>query len=321
MTNRKIERKIIACCTGSKQFLKKPLDKNEPIAFLLSSRLGDTLISLVSVNNLLQNGYEVDIYGDYAYALRDWFPYTDHIHPLLNISKEDRLSKYPIVFHMDENPLSKSLAAWHPNSFILWQRPLYRAPMPMVDIQVFLCKQHFGLKNVTRSNGIKPVSNLVQKKFRNRIILHPTSSKPLKNWRGERFLKLAHLLKDKGYDPHFIVLPEEKPYWEEITKGLIPTLASTSLSEIAALLYESGYFIGNDSGIGHLASNLGVPTVSLIVRPGTARQWRPSWAPGEIVLPPAWLNPRQIKELFWKYFISTRSVIKAFERLKNAAPF
>ena len=92
--------------------------------------------------------------------------------------------------------------------------------------------------------------------------------------------------------------------------------AQPSLDALAQLIYESGWFIGNDSGIGHLASNLGIPTVSLIHRRKTMLRWRPDWAPGEALLPWMPLLLHALKERGWKYFISVNQVLKAFERLK-----
>ncbi len=58
-----------------------------------------------------------------------------------------------------------------------------------------------------------------------------------------------------------------------------------------------------------------LPTVSIILRKGLAVHWRPTWAPGEIVMPPVWLNPRLIREKFWKQCTSVKRVLAGFDRL------
>ena len=96
---------------------------------------------------------------------------------------------------------------------------------------------------------------------------------------------------------------------------MLPKFAS--LSEIASWLYESAYFIGNNSGIGHLASCLGVPTLSITARYGDARLWRPSWGQNEIIYLPPWIISRKLKEKLWQKLISVKMVLKKFQQLQT----
>jgi ADP-heptose:LPS heptosyltransferase len=128
-------------------------------------------------------------------------------------------------------------------------------------------------------------------------------------------LQLAKTLLAKGYEPNFILTAKERNDWLEVVDAGAKIPEFISLSEVAAFIYESQYFIGNDSGIGHLASNLGIPTITIVLRKGVARQWRPSWSLGEIVLPPPWLITRPLKEKFWKKLISVAKVLRKFEIL------
>jgi ADP-heptose:LPS heptosyltransferase len=88
------------------------------------------------------------------------------------------------------------------------------------------------------------------------------------------------------------------------------------LVEVAAWIAESGFFIGNDSGLGHLASALGVPTPSLFMRRGLALTWRPNWGRGAIVLPHNLFVGGALKERFWKQALRASRVMHSFERLK-----
>ncbi len=67
----------------------------------------------------------------------------------------------------------------------------------------------------------------------------------------EKFLKVAAWLSREGYDPVFTVAPYEQSEW---SGPLFP-----QLEDLASFLYESGAFLGNDSGTGHLASLLKIP--------------------------------------------------------------
>jgi heptosyltransferase III len=298
------------------RLLDCPIAKNSSIALISSFCLGDTLINLVLANNFLRDGYQIELFGDYAYALRDWFPQFK-INPLLSVVAQDSLKGYDYVIHMYESELSQQLATWHPASIVLSDSIHYRDDMTMTDIQVKLCRLEFGLERLKRENDITPLPGLGYRNYPNRIIVHPTSSLKRKNWPAKKFIKLAKMLQREGFENCFIVSEKERRDWLWVEQEGISLPFFRSLSDVAKFIYESGYFIGNDSGIGHLASNLGIPTISIILRKGVAKQWRPSWAPGKVVLSPNWLNPRPIKEKLWKIFTRVATVKAAFESLRE----
>ncbi|MBA2654529.1 MAG: hypothetical protein H0U71_05635 [Gammaproteobacteria bacterium] len=292
------------------------IDKNASIAFICSFCLGDTLMSLVTANNFVRNGYTIEVFGDYAYALRDWFPQFK-ISPLISVDQQQILQEYKYVLHMYESPLSKSVSEWHPGSLTLSDSIYYLADMTMTDIQVTLCREEFNLKDLQRVNNIQALPDLIHRANPSRLIFHPTSSLLRKNWPARKFLNLAKQCQKEGFENYFIVSPKERSDWLWLEQEGIYLPTFESLSEVAKFIFESGYFIGNDSGIGHLASNLGIPTVSIILRKGVAKQWRPTWAPGKVVLSPNWLNPRPIKEKLWKMFTRVDTVKKAFDGLRR----
>ena len=123
-------------------------------------------------------------------------------------------------------------------------------------------------------------SVLKHRSHRERVIIHPTSGVESKNWQATRFLKLAQRLKSDGWDPYFMMSPLEAAEWDWLERYGIPLIALPDLADAASFLYESGFFIGNDSGLGHTASLFGVPTLSLFAREKHARVWRPGWGPG-----------------------------------------
>lgn len=59
----------------------------------------------------------------------------------------------------------------------------------------------------------------------------------------------------------------------------------TSLPEAAALLARARAFVGNDSGLGHMAAALGVPTVT-VFGPGRPERYRPWGEAARVVLAP-----------------------------------
>jgi ADP-heptose:LPS heptosyltransferase len=320
--NKKTQKQLEEYLAKPPRLLKRPLDKNELIAYINSPNLGDSLIGLVTVNNLIRNGYKVDVFGDYAYSLRDWFP-SMSIFPAIKVEEQPKLAQYPTVLHMHERAISKAIESWHPHSVVLYHESLFRLLLSEIDLQTITCKVQLGLNDVVRGNNITPLRGLIADRHDKRVMLHPTSTAVLRNWPEKKFVQLSKMLIDRGFTPHFIVSPGERPVWEKIVydnaklpEETLPNFAS--LSDVAAWLYESGYFIGNDSGIGHLASNVGLPTLSIIIRKSLAIHWHPDFNPaGVVVLPPAWLLPRFIKEKFWKQCTSVSRVLKKFNKLRT----
>jgi hypothetical protein len=152
-------------------------------------------------------------------------------------------------------------------------------------------------------------------RFANRVVIHPTGSHPEKMWGRKKFLALSRVLTRRRLRPSFLVAPAEFGVWGDIAEEGCEVNALPKLNEVAAWIAESSWFIGNDSGLGHLASCIGVPTLSLFMRQGLARSWRPGWGPGAVVLPPSFLPFGGIRERLWQRLLSVRRVTSAFQTL------
>jgi len=88
---------------------------------------------------------------------------------------------------------------------------------------------------------------------------------------------------------------------------------------LARFLYESGYLVGNDSGLGHLASALKVPTLTFCRRKTWANMWAPSFHKNIALTPSSWIpNIRgfRLRDRHWKKFITVSKAKRAFERLQ-----
>jgi ADP-heptose:LPS heptosyltransferase len=147
------------------------------------------------------------------------------------------------------------------------------------------------------------------------VAIHPTSADSRKNWDRSKFEKLAAALEQEGYEPHFILSPKERPLWLD---SMVNTPLFPTLSELAAFLYESGYAIGNDSMVGHLSSNLLLPTLIIADSPVRMRLWRPGWHAGAVITPPTWIPNWKFLRLrrnHWRRWISVNQVATAFKTL------
>jgi ADP-heptose:LPS heptosyltransferase len=108
-----------------------------------------------------------------------------------------------------------------------------------------------------------------------RILLHPGSGSPRKNWPLSHFMELHRLLRSGGLAPEFILGPAE----DLLALGLEaePDLSVETVEDLRRLsrtLRSAGGFVGNDSGPTHLAAFLGLPTVA-VFGPSDPVRWKP----------------------------------------------
>jgi hypothetical protein len=299
------------------------------IAVFSCMGLGDGLITLVLSHNLQKNGHAVTTFHPFLQQLQGWFPHL----PLAPIPEIESLASYDRFFlfwekspqmlkilsylethHKEKLTVINPIAT--PNrDYPYWEEARFDGKHPLVDNLNLFCKNILNLETCTKNNGIILPEGVAPRKYPKRVILHPTSSRPGKNWPKEKYLTLSAELKKRGFSPCFILTPEEKKEWTDVDA---PPLAS--LDEMARYVVESGYMIGNDSGIGHLASLLGLPTVTICRNRETAAFWRPAWSSGAILYPPAWvpnLKGLRWRDKHWKKWVGVGRVLKAFLSLSG----
>jgi ADP-heptose:LPS heptosyltransferase len=103
-------------------------------------------------------------------------------------------------------------------------------------------------------------------------LIHPGSGSRGKNWPMERFAELRRRLEALGHRVVWIRGPAEPDLPAEIPPDRV--IDQPSLRALAATLARSKVFIGNDSGVSHLAGAAGAPTLVLF-GPTSASVWRP----------------------------------------------
>lgn len=292
------------------------------VAVLLSPALGDSLLLAVVAHNLHLNGAEVVMFGRQGDLLRTWLPAL-RVRPALDpdaASLAGTLAEFDAVFQLhDDRPFS-NLAECHPRAILLAHVCRSAAPYSMVDRLVEFCRDELKLPRVERGNGLTPPPHLRHRRHRMRVAIHPTASTSDKCWLAARFVRLGLMLRDSGFEPHFVVAAEERRAWRAVQAAGMPVPDLGPVDDLAGWLYESGWFIGNDSGVGHLASNLQIPTLSLFMRRGIARTWRPGWGAGHVLVGGAFLPTGRLKERYWKYTLSVGRVMRAFDRLQSEMP-
>ena len=104
------------------------------------------------------------------------------------------------------------------------------------------------------------------------VVVHPGSGGRSKNWPIERFKELAIVLGMQGRDVTWSLGPAEQE--NALNSSLAPALDPMSLTRLARHLAAARIYIGNDSGITHLAAAVGCPTIA-IFGPTDPQVWAP----------------------------------------------
>ncbi|HXD33253.1 MAG TPA: glycosyltransferase family 9 protein [Pyrinomonadaceae bacterium] len=118
-------------------------------------------------------------------------------------------------------------------------------------------------------------------------MIHPAAAFATKQWAVEKFARVVEELSNRGLVTVALSAPSESPVVTELTKeSTAPVVGLTDLSlpEVTALAARARLFVGNDSGIAHMAAAVKTPAV-VIFGSSNIAHWRPwSSAPSEIVL-------------------------------------
>lgn len=119
-------------------------------------------------------------------------------------------------------------------------------------------------------------AGLADKQF---AVIHPAAAFATKQWAADKFGQVADDLLSQGLPAVAITTANEKAIIEEMNAGAgtrVQAFTDLALPEITALLARARLFIGNDSGIAHIAAAVAAPSVVIFGSSNTTH-WRP-WA-------------------------------------------
>ena len=110
-------------------------------------------------------------------------------------------------------------------------------------------------------------------------VLHPGSGNPAKNWPVDRYVALLRRLWTPG-ERVVISLGEAdhalRPVFQSLDNEAV-MMEDLTLTDVAAVLSEARGYVGNDTGISHLAAALSIPTIALF-GPTDPALWGPRGA-------------------------------------------
>ncbi|HEX6818100.1 MAG TPA: glycosyltransferase family 9 protein [Ktedonobacterales bacterium] len=109
------------------------------------------------------------------------------------------------------------------------------------------------------------------------VALHPGSGGAAKRWPPDAFAALAQEVSTMGMQPLLIEGPQDSTVCHEVltaAKTMLPVARGLSVASLATILRRCVAYVGNDSGVSHLAGLLGVPALALF-GPTDPALWAP----------------------------------------------
>ena len=108
-------------------------------------------------------------------------------------------------------------------------------------------------------------------------LIHPAAAFETKRWPAENFARIIENVAARGMRPVVIVSGNEKPLLQFLAAQATAPVVSfddLSLPEVTALAARAKLFVGNDSGIAHIAAAVNTPCV-VIFGSSNVVHWRP----------------------------------------------
>ncbi len=288
------------------------------VAIVCANGIGDALMSMVLTHNAELAGFRVDTYSTILLELKEWFP-GKNIYPFPpRETLESIFASYDLVIGADHSLISNGDLSPKIKTIILKENSFDKSKT-IVDNLLSFAKNQFNLESPLRTNGITSPQDLVYQLYSKRIILHTESTEAKRKWPAKKFIALARMLDKKGWRAAICLNPQERVSWQKYIPEypFIDFPTTLSLADAAAYIYQSRALIGNNSGLGHLASCMGLPTVSLFARKTYANLWRPGFGKNRVVTPLPLLIGAGLKYKYWQKFLFPSKVLSAFEKIEK----
>ena len=276
--------------------------------------IGDTVLatpSLFALKRFLPHAQVDILVEDWVAPLLTNHPHVDNVIVLerggvvarTRVARELRAERYDVVYNLHGGTtatlLTRATGARHRVGLSTYQYAKLHtalAPSPLLlwgQQKTHSVEQQLALLGWTgvpvtdrprTQLGISPdaveavnqrlaVAGLAEKKI---ALIHPAAAFETKRWATENFARVAEFVADRGFAPVAIAAPHEAQVIENLLGEASVQIASFDLSlpEVTALAARSQLFVGNDSGIAHIAAAVGTPSV-VIFGSSNVANWRP----------------------------------------------
>jgi len=276
--------------------------------------IGDTVLatpSLFALKRFLPHAQVDILVEDWVAPLLTNHPFVDNVIVLergglvarTRVARELRGERYDVVYNLHGGTtatfLTRATGARHRVGYKTYQYAQLHtelAPSPLLlwgHQKTHSVEQQLALLGWTgvpvtdkprTQLGVSPVAveavnerlaaiGLAEQKI---ALIHPAAAFETKRWATENFARVAEFVADRGLAPVAIAAPHESQILEDLLGEASVKMFSLDLSlpEVTALAARSQLFVGNDSGIAHIAAAVGTPSV-VIFGSSNVANWRP----------------------------------------------
>lgn len=306
--------------------------RKDKLLIIHHGALGDVVVIFPALLELKKNYRRIEILcrneiGRLARTLHvvdQWFPLESAAFATLYSKPVDPAAK-KILRSFSEIALFSRSRRFRKSLSAVMEKPVYRIPpRPDIDERIHVTDHIFGrlvkygLLKKTEA-GFTRLSSLVLKDQRTpqykktKILIHPGSGSPKKCWPVSNFIEIARFLEADGMRSEFILGPAEYDLAQILLQqkefnGKVDKM--DNLVEVSHRLKTGAAFIGNDSGITHLAAFLGLPTMA-VFGPSDPVRWKPLGRSVKIIRPKLNCSP---------CFEMNNSICEAMECLNHTSP-
>jgi ADP-heptose:LPS heptosyltransferase len=138
---------------------------------------------------------------------------------------------------------------------------------PLEQVKIDMKGVSIKITESDRDRGIELLDQTGIDLSRRLVVIHPGSGGRKKCWYLENFLSIAKELRRREVEVLFLLGPAEierlRPSEKMCLHSVARCVAHLSLTQVIGLLSGADAYVGNDSGITHLAAGLGLRTVAL----------------------------------------------------------
>lgn len=285
--------------------------------------IGDTVLatpSLFALKRFLPHATVDILLEDWVAAVLDGFPYVDNVLTVdrkstrsrAQVARHLRRQRYDVVYNLHGGTtatlLTRATGAKHRVGFANYQYARLHtaiAPSPQQlwnKPKTHSVEQQLGLLGwtgvpvtdrpktelaVTESAAHAMQQRLLAIGFAERpfAVVHPAAAFDTKRWAAANFRLLVQELINRGLSVVVVTAPNEANLVSEVRDegSGVQAMTDLSLPEVTALLSRARLFVGNDSGIAHMAAAVATPSV-IIFGSSNRAHWSPwSTGPAEVI--------------------------------------